>query len=388
MKLRDISEVLNITHVMGSIEDEAAGPSYTIPAIATVMQSIGHTVSGYSIGPQMEETWRGFQHRKFPNQYQKLPILRALSASSLLQAALLQNKADIIHTHGLWLMPNIYAARVAQHHNIPLVVSAKGMLAPAALAFSPVKKAVFSALFQKKALDKVQLFHATSHQEYQDIRTYGLRQPVAIIPHGIDIPPVPDPSPRPRKQVLFLGRLHAIKGLSLLIAAWKQIEDNFPDWDLKIIGPGQADYIESLKGEIRQQGAKRIEIAPKVFGEDKLKAYQMADIYILPSQSENFAVTIAEALANGLPVICSKGTPWADVETQGCGWWIDGNPTALANCLTEALSLTNDTRQAMGQKGRAWMVQNFSWIHIAKKFETTYVWLREGGICPDWVKLD
>ena len=180
------------------------------------MAANGATVDLMTAGrPRHSEEGR-FRVRVYPHDLARVPGVRTLYLSRGLDAALGKAVAGaVLHVHGLWSMPTIYPARHARRHGAPLVQSPRGMLAPAALAFSASKKKLFAALAQRRALQAVSCFHATSWEEVADIRAYGLDAPVAVIPNGIDIPALDaDTSRNPAapRTLLYLGRLHPIKG--------------------------------------------------------------------------------------------------------------------------------------------------------------------------------
>jgi len=268
--------------------------------------------------------------------------------------------ASVVHAHGLWLMPNIYPAHAAIKSNKPLIVSPRGMLRQAALRFSPRKKALFWRLAQARAVRAARCIHASSGQEYEDIRKLGLSAPVAIIPNGIEVPAVLPERSRPdgQRTALFLGRLHPIKGVELLIDAWARVAERHRDWRLEIVGPCDSEYAGVLSA--RLANVPRARLAGPLYGSAKGEAYRQADIFVLPTMTENFAMTVAEALAQGTPVICSKGAPWAGLAKHGCGWWIDHDLEALTNTLDEALGMDAQRLASMGEAGRAWMAQEFN----------------------------
>lgn len=379
---------MKIIHTSGSLEDEASGPSYSVPATVRATQALGHDVHVMSIGSEGITDERGFTHHQFDNAASGIPILRGLNLAPKLKRALSAQKPDIIHTQGLWLMPNIYAAQVASAQKTPFIITIRGMLAPAALSYSKGKKTVFGAIFQKRALESAQMLHSTSEQEYRDIRSFGLTQPVLVAPNGIDIPVITSRPVRSKKTLLFFGRLHPIKGLDNLIEAWAALETSVPDWSLSLRGMGNVDYIESLQDKIKAMRLSRVSIGGGVFGDEKVALYQSADIYILPSQSENFGITVAESLASGTPVICTTGAPWSGLENHDCGWWTDQDPKSLQMCLQQALLTPPDRLQAMGSRGREWMRSEFSWHSIALQLESAYRWLLGASDKPLAVKME
>jgi len=244
-------------------------------------------------------------------------------------------------------------------------------------------------LGQERVLKKTDFFHATSESEYKDIRRLGYGQPVAIIPNGVDLPDdLRDPRHSKMKRVLFLGRLHPIKGLENLCRAWISIQDHYSDWEIHFTGPDEIGYLKSLENLVKKLGGRRIVFTGPKYGSDKSKAYFDADIYILPSLTENFGMTVAEALAHGVPVVVSKGAPWEEVESRGCGWWVSSDEPSLADCLHKTMSLSSAELCSMGQKGRHWMESDFSWHNIGKKMSDSYRWLLNGGDKPSWIRTD
>jgi glycosyltransferase involved in cell wall biosynthesis len=293
----------------------------------------------------------------------------------------------IAHTHGLWLLPNVYSLNMAQA-GTRLVLSPRGMLGRDALAFSRGKKRMFHALFQKRALVKTSLLHATSEAEIEDIRAFGLKTPVVLAPNGVDIPDLDAPALKSGcRTVLSLGRVHPKKGLDRLVRAFAALESEFPGWRLRIIGPSEIGYGAKLEQLVRELGASSITIEPPLFGEDKLDAYREAELFALPTLHENFAMTVAEALAAGTPVISTRGAPWAGLETERCGMWIDHGVEPLAAALSAIMALSDTERANMGMRGRAWMKRDFSWRAVARTLSEAYTWLVKEGEAPDSVRF-
>jgi glycosyltransferase involved in cell wall biosynthesis len=287
-------------------------------------------------------------------------------------------------------MPNVDAGRAALRAGKPLIVAPRGMLAPAALAFSHTKKRIFWALLQGEVVRRASCIHATSEQEYDEIREFGLKNPIAIIPNGIDVPELDSHSTAATgcgRIVLSLGRIHPKKGLDRLVRAWACVESAHPEWRLRIVGPdelGHAGELTRLAAELKTQ---RVSIEASVAGDPKTVVYREADFFVLPSLNENFAITVAEALAAGTPVIATKGAPWHGLAREGCGWWIDHGVESLSAALANAMVMTREALQAMGAKGRAWMARDFSWDRVARDMLEVYRWLALRGELPSTVRL-
>ncbi|WP_164736759.1 glycosyltransferase [Pararhodobacter zhoushanensis] len=379
-------EDLRIAHTLSSIENKSAGPSHSVPGLAYAQAALGATVSLHSLGGQPEHAAAGLQDHRYRRDFATVPGLRRMGLSRQMQQAIRggRHESDVIHTHGLWLMANGWFAP-----QTPFVISPRGMLSEVALGFSPMRKRLMRWISQDAAFAAAGMFHATAEIERSDIRAYGLRQPVAIIPNGIDLPELqPAPDAGTPRRVVTLGRVHPKKGLDLLLGAWSRVEAAHPGWQLEIIGPDQAGHRAELEALAAQLGLKRVTFFGPKYGADKLLAMGQADLFILPSRSENFAMTVAESLALAVPVIATRGTPWPGLVEKDCGWWVESTAEALGGALSQALALPPEVRAGMGARGRVWMKDEFSWARIAQMSIEAYRWLLKRGDQPDFVHLD
>ncbi len=380
--------------MIAGLAQDQGGPSYSVPALAAALARNGTIVRLRSV----EEQGRPIGDANGLERYAHPPgggplDLQLRRSPELLQAL----KADacagaILHAHGLWLMPNVYPAWAKRRANagVAVVQSPRGMLGREALKISAWKKRPFWWIFQRSALAAADCLHATARSEHEEIRAVGLKAPVAIVPNGIDLPMLSEFSrPEASKRVaLSLGRIHPKKGLDRLVRAWAQIESEFQSWNLRVVGPGELGHDHELRALARSLRAKRISIEAPIYGEAKLAAYRGADLFILPTLNENFAMSVAEALAAEIPVISTKGAPWPGLETERCGWWIDQGTEPLVTALRTALALPREALGAMGTRGRAWMARDFGWDRIAVDMLDVYRWLRLGGEPPSTVRLD
>jgi glycosyltransferase involved in cell wall biosynthesis len=185
-----------------------------------------------------------------------------------------------------------------------------------------------------------------------------------LIPNGVDLPGLPRARRRSgAMRVLFMGRIDVIKGLENLIEAVGRLPGGLVT--LKICGSGDAAYVASLQRLVRARDLDgQVQFAGQVTGAEREQAFSEADLLVLASHQESFGMVVVEALGRGLPVIASKGTPWAEIETAACGWWVDGKPAPLADALMAASGSDLD---AMGARGRQWVLENFSWDHVARQ---------------------
>ena len=296
-------------------------------------------------------------------------------------------KIDIIHPHSLWMMHTIYPTWEASKFDIPIMCSPRGTLSREAFKRGSKIKKIFWPLLQLPALKKTNIFHATSESEKEDIRRFGFKQPIAVIPNGIDIGDKLTTRKKKLNKLLFLGRLHPIKGIDILLESWKQVQSTFPDWELEIAGPDIYGYLDKLKKIHDDLKLERVIFSGEVKNHEKSFKYQSADVFILPSHSENFGVAVAEALSAGLPCIVSKGAPWKSLEEKNAGWWVSNNIDHVVKILRLVLSLKNETLKEMGSNGRSWMQSDFNWMKITRMMNQTYQWVLERKDKPDFVYL-
>lgn len=299
----------------------------------------------------------------------------------------------LIHDNGLWGHNNYLAWCAARIAGVPYVLSPRGMIEPWALNHKAWKKRIALALYQRRILEDAALFFATAPAEYDSIRRAGLKGPVAIVPNGIDdIDPDPGiltevPKDRQRtRTALFLSRIQQKKGLINLLHAWAKVEKR--GWQLRLAGPDEGGHLHEIMQTVRDLGLTDcVQYVGSVSGEEKRRVYREADVFVLPTFSENFGVVVAEALAFGVPVITTKGAPWRDIETHGCGWWIDIGVDPLIGALNQAITLSDNERRVMGQRGREY-IRRYDWNDIADKTIAAYRWILGLGSQPDFVRLD
>jgi glycosyltransferase involved in cell wall biosynthesis len=178
--------------------------------------------------------------------------------------------------------------------------------------------------------------------------------------------------------------VHPVKGLPNLLRAWTRQAANFPDWTLRLVGPDHFGHKDELRRIIEELKVPRVSIEDPAFGDDKTQLMANAGLFVLPSLAENFAMTVAESLAFGVPVISSKGAPWSGLAHNRCGWWVDGTIEGLSSALGAALSLPASERQKMGQRGHEWMARDFGWEGIGRRMGAVYDWvLGKGDVTDD-----
>lgn len=379
-----------IHHVISSIDTSTGGPARSVTHLIDGITKVNNDVilslhTGKTESPILTD----FDSQNINLQFYDYNHFGGLK---YLKKSLLKQNVEIFHGHGLWQMPVKQMVAYAIKHRIPYIITPRGMLEPWSLSQGALKKKVALKLYQYKDLSQAACIHATAQMEADQIRKLGLKNPIAVISNGINMEEFPDyEKQRNRKRkVLFLSRIHHKKGIELLIQAWKELDKSIiNNWEVEIVGNGESEYINSLKKLIKQFSLeKSIKISKPVFGEAKIKKYQSADVFVLPTYSENFGIVVAEALALKVPVITTKGTPWEDLETYNCGQWIDIGKDPLKQSLRHMLSKSAKELSELGENGRTLIKNKYSMTSVATQMTHLYQWILNKADKPDFVILD
>lgn len=280
---------------------------------------------------------------------------------------------SVIHLTSLFYPPSFATALIARWHKKPLIWSPRGELDEKALVYSTWKKKPVLWLI-RHYLTHQTTFHSTSPEETARVHAVlGQHSSVVEIPNFMEMPPLVKPA-RGRPYILCVGRIHPKKALENLIAALpfsKRFMQS--DFSLKIAGDHQNSYARQLKKQVAALGLQdKVEFTGLIEGEDKQLLYAGAYVSILPSHTENFGNVVIESLAQGTPVIASKGTPWQILETNGAGFWTSNNPSELALAIENALNLSPESYEVYRKKALSLAQRHFDMETNAAIWIKTY----------------
>jgi glycosyltransferase involved in cell wall biosynthesis len=383
---------MKVLHVIPSVAVVRGGPSQAVLEMVAALNQQGLDVEIATTndnGPDLLDVPLGQRslYRQvpvwfFPRFSPNVHAVREFAFSSDLTSWLWQNidRYDLLHIHAIFSYPSTVAMAIARHHHVPYIVRPLGQLCTWSLAQSARKKQIYLNAIERANLNGSRSIHFTSAAEQQEAALLDLTAPSFILPHGLAIPPtIPDARQRLRQHfnlpddepiVLFLSRLHPKKGLDYLIPALAQSERRLT---FVLAGAGDPEYETELKSLIAANHLQdRTRCTGMVTGELKDLLLQGSDLFALTSYSENFGVSVLEALASGLPALVTPGVALADlVDKQQLGYIPELDVHEIATSIGQALD-DPDRSQQIGIRARQFTIDNYTWVKIATDLIEVY----------------
>lgn len=384
-----------------SISRRAGGLFWSVRSLARCSQAAGCDISVFSPADEFSVDdlgqWQPLDVRVFPRLGPA-----AFGYAPRLAAALEGSGADLVHTHGLWMYPSLAAWRWSRRQGRPIVVSPRGMLDPWAVCNSAWKKRVAGALFEHPHLRRAACLHALCEAEYQAIRVYGLRNPVAIIPNGIDLPNKNHDAlyraemadrPGDSRVLLFLSRIHPKKGLPNLLRAWALARQGQPQcaapWRLVIAGWEQDGHQGELQRLTETLGLlASVQFVGPQYDERKAAMLATADAFVLPSLSEGLPMAVLEAWSYGLPALITPGCNLPEGLAEDAALEMVPEVESIAAALRRLFAMSDLERRAMGGRGRRLVEQRFTWPRVAEQMCGVYRWVLGQGPRPACIVTD
>ncbi|MGN0826354.1 MAG: glycosyltransferase, partial [Kiritimatiellia bacterium] len=360
--------VMKVLHIVDSISRSSGGPARSVQGLVAGLNRIGIETWLMTFYPGDEPWVEGVEH--FVNGGKFENVVCTVNP-------------DLVHLHGIWSLGLHRCAAICRRRNIPYVTAPRGMLEPWSLKQKWLKKRIARWLYQDNDLDGAAALHATAESEAAQFKRLGLGNQIIVSPNGVNVPndksllqlQLQTQTNTDGKRVLFVSRMHPKKGVLELVEAWKKVR--LKEWKCELVytvnGAFELAYEAKVKTRVNELGLQEQFIFTGALSDNaKWAAYARADVFVLPTYSENFGIVVAEALWAGLPVITTKGTPWQELETCKCGWWIDIGVEPLVEALKEAMSLSDEERAAMGARGRKLVEEKYTWPAVVKAMVNGY----------------
>jgi glycosyltransferase involved in cell wall biosynthesis len=296
----------------------------------------------------------------------------------------LVRQSDVVHGHGLYVGTNLILGGEARRRRKPLVYHVHGMFEPYILGRSRWKKRLVHLLFEDANVRAVRFWRALTPKEADQIRATGARQPIVVLPNGLDPASFEKPADgvtpidtmfvkalsKDSRRALFLGRVHPKKGLRLLLPVWAKLAALRADWQLVVAGPDEGGHLAQMRALASSLGlGERVVFTGLITGREKTRLLYSADLFILPSYSEGFPMSVLEAWACGLSVVATRECNVGDISAAKAGWECDATPESLETSLRVALGVSDAERSERGANGRRLIEIRYSWPSIARELD-------------------
>jgi glycosyltransferase involved in cell wall biosynthesis len=384
---------MRVGFLVGSVSRQAGGLFQSVRGLAKAVASANEEVRVFGIRDEQSaidlQEWQPLSVQTFR------PRLRAWGYSKQLVPAMLDADLDVLSVHGLWKYCSVASQHWRRQTGRPYVVHPHGMLESWAVRNAMWKKQIAALLYENQHLRRAACLRALTEAEAQSIRSYGLSNPICVIPNGVDLPDFGESQAKTqsanRKTLLYLGRLHPKKNISNLIRAWnetfKSQRSSGDRWVLAIAGWDQGGYEAQLRQLTTDLGllTSVIFLGPQ-FGADKSECYRACDAFILPSLSEGLPMTVLEAWAHAKPVLMTPECNLPEGFEVHAALRIGTTPEEIAPGLKVLREMSDDDRSQMGNRGRAFVATKFSWPGIGEQMRAVYEWMLSGGSPPgSWI---
>jgi len=369
---------VRLLHVIHTLDPAAGGAPSAARSMCAALAARGHDVTLYATGPRREEWLEPYRTCVFPTQFAPMAVSSAFAAS--LRDV---RGVDLVHIHMLYRFPQAVAASFCRKSGTPYCVQPHGALEP--LLFHKRErrgfKRVYEKLIENRNLDRAAGLIYTARGEADAARFLNLKPPAFVVPLGLDLSQFDCGAAGFRARhgltgkelIVWMGRLVPVKGLDILLAAFAALVRARPNAVLALIGPDTENYARTLHQLMTKLGLahEQVIFAGLLQGEEKLAALKEADLFVLPSYTENFALAAVEAMAMGAPVIVSSGVKIAaDIAAAGAGLVVAPEVGALEGAMSDLLD-DREKRSRMGAAARLF-AESLDWPAVVGKLEGAY----------------
>lgn len=368
---------MRVLHITPALFARNNGLAAVVASCATGQAEAGLEVTVATVDRARCDDETLIKFKVIRGQRSRMPGLHQWHSSHDLRqniVAELSSPPDVVHMHGLWLYPQYLGRCLAAQWGCPYVITLHGMLEPWGVKYHAWRKRLSWWFFDKKTLNGATAVVATADTEAENIRLAGVKVPLVVIAPDVGFDgdfkgwqhndnfgrkKRSNNGASHKKQMLFMSRLHPSKGLMMLVEAIAQLRPT--DWHITVAGPDELGHRQAVEDYARRCGVSDwFEFIGDVQGNDKWSLLPSADLFVLPSHSENFGLVVAEALYVGVPVVTTSATPWKKMTEYKCGWICQPEVADLTRVLGVALKCSDGERREMGARGARWVREEFA----------------------------
>lgn len=380
--------MLRVFHVVASMSPEWGGPVTAVQALTSALVQRGiHceivTARGWRVGTAAASIPQVPIHRFETGLLARVWTAHSHGLARFLDQQVHRGRCDLIHVHEIWHYPGYAAFRVARRHGLPYVLSFRGALDKWRLRHKGIRKRIYRQAIQDHILQSADALHALTRAEMARISALGYTAPVFLAPNGVAPSQLQGhtdtadfrrryPALDGKRIILFLGRMHAMKGLDVLARSFATVASRFADAVLLVAGPDEDGTRHKTEAILKAAGIlDRVVFTGLLTGNDKRAAFACADLFVLSSYSEGFSNAVLEALAAGLPVVITEQCNFPEVSEHQAGLVVAAAPAPVADAISTLLA-DDACRIGMGQNGRKLVMQNYVWPAVAGSFSDLY----------------
>lgn len=386
--------------MIANVAPRYGGPSKACLEMARAVARLGHEVTVYTTNQDGDGTldvpidrpafWEGIEIQYHPVQWPRFwvtsfPLARALGR------ALKAQRHDLVHVHSLYVFHCMVSGHLCRKYGVPYIVRPHGTLDPFLHRRHRLRKTFAELLFESRNMRNATAFHFASEEERRLAQPYGFGRPAFVAPLGIELPEYGQvaedgffgrvyPETQGKTIVLFLGRINFKKGLDLLVRAFSRLAGMRADVHLVLAGPDNEGFGETVRSWLIEEGVvDRCTFTGMIEGPDKLAAFRDAAVFVLPSYSENFGISVIEALACGVPVVISDNVNiWRELEEGKAAKVVSCDVNSVFEGLVDVLQ-DGEAAERMGNAGKILVRERFDWPVVATVLERAYVSVLRGG---------
>lgn len=370
----------------GTLAASAGGPAMSTYLTLRGLRNLGIDAQIIMFLQKEGENLRG---NDIPIHYVKSNPKTPLGyAASYKQDVIELGDYDIYHAQGVWQWNTYVLASVARQCGKPYLITPRGMLYPQDIRKSnSFLKKLSLRLRLLNDLNKAACVHVTCEEEMKHCRNLGVTSPIAVIPNPIEIKDYSYKKEDDVRRIGYLGRISRRKNIEGLIEAFHELGNEAKNAELLIVGGDDMDYEQDLKMLVAKYNLNNVRFTGFLNGEEKDKALASCSVLAMPSEFENLGNVVLEGLVRHIPCIATMGSPWEELNSHHCGWWVPYTQADITNAVRDALNTSDNELLTMGHNGRRLMEEHYSVEAIAEEMKSLYEWILGKNDKPDYVYI-